>query len=55
MSRADVKSPITREDYVIILGYAWVVLNLYSSNLNLLSHTALVLNDIQIILNNLNY
>lgn len=55
MSKADVHSPITREDYVVILGYALTVFNLFNSNLNLLNETAVVLNDIQVILNSINY
>ena len=54
MQKANVTSPITREDYVIILGYSMVLSNLYSMK-GLLQSTLSILNDIQIILNNLNY
>lgn len=55
MHKAGVKSPITREDYVILLGYSMVITSLYQSKQNILNDTATVLNDIQIILNNLSF
>ena len=54
MRKANVKTPITREDYVIILGYSIVISSLYTVK-GLLSSTASILNDIQIILNGLSY
>ena len=55
MTKADVKSPITREDYVILLGYTMVISNIYHAGINILNETAVILNDIQIILNELSY
>lgn len=55
MEKANVKAPITREDYVIILGYTMVVTNIYNAKINILNETASILNKIQIILNKLNY
>lgn len=55
MHKADVKSPITREDYVILLGYSMVISSLYQSKQDILNDTATVLNNIQIILNNLSF
>lgn len=55
IDKADVKSPITREDYVILLGYTMVINNIYSSKANILNETANILNEIQIILNRLSY
>ena len=55
MGKAEVKAPITREDYVILLGYTMVVSNIYNSKTNILNETATILNEIQIILNRLSY
>lgn len=46
------KAPITPEDYVQILGYAYVLSNLRMSNLSLLDSTREIINQISIILNN---
>ena len=46
------KAPITPEDYVQILGYAYVMSNLRMSNLSLLDSTREIINQISIILNN---
>ena len=55
MQKANTKTPITREDYVILLGYSMVVSNMYQAKQNILNDTATILNNIQIILNNLSY
>lgn len=55
LDKADVKSPITREDYVIVLGYSIVVSSLYQAKANILNETASMLNEIQIILNRISY
>ena len=55
IDKADVKTPITREDYVILLGYTMVINNIYSSKANILNETGSILNEIQIILNRLSY
>ena len=47
-----IKSPITPEDYVQVLGYAYVMANLRMANLRLLESTRLLINQIEIILNN---
>jgi hypothetical protein len=46
------KAPITPEDYVQILGDAYVLSNLRMSNLSLLDSTREIINQISIILNN---
>lgn len=46
------KAPITPEDYVQILGYAYVLSNLRMANLTLLDSTRSIINEIGIILNN---
>ena len=55
LNKAEVKTPITREDYVIILGYTVVLGNIYASKPNILNETGSILNEIQIILNRLSY
>lgn len=55
LDKAEVKTPITREDYVIILGYTVVLGNIYASKPNILNETGSILNEIQIILNRLSY
>ena len=55
LDKAGVKAPITREDYVILLGYDMVISAIYQSKGNILNDTASILNDIQIILNRLSY
>ena len=49
---AEVKAPITPQDYISVLGYSFVLENLKVSNFNLLESTRLLINDIDIILNN---
>lgn len=49
---AGVKKPITPQDYVTILGYAYVMSNLRMAGLKLLDKTQVVMNEIQILLNN---
>lgn len=48
----EVKTPITPEDYVTVLGYALVMANIRMSNLSLLNYNQELLNQINIILNN---
>ena len=52
---AGAQAPITREDYVILLGYSLVVTNIYNSKINIYNDTNSILNEIQIILNGINY
>ena len=52
MKEANVKSPITPNDYIKILGYAYVTFNLKVSNLGLWDRAKVILNEISQILNN---
>lgn len=49
---AGVKTPITPQDYVTVLGYALVIANIRMSNLSLLNYNRELINNISIILNN---
>lgn len=51
LKEANVKSPVTPQDYITALGYAYVMSNLRMANLPLLDRTKVVVNNIQIILN----
>lgn len=55
MKKVDVKSPVTAQDYVTILGYALVIANIRMSNLKLLDRTYEIYNDIVKLLNGINY
>lgn len=55
MKKANVKSPITAQDYVTILGYAFVMDNIRMARLNLLDKAWKIYNDINVILNDINY
>lgn len=55
MKKADVKTPITAQDYVTILGYAFVIDNIRMARLNLLERAWKVYNDITILLNDIKY
>ena len=46
-----VKTPITPQDYITILGYAYVMSNLRMANLTLLDRTKVIVNNIQVLLN----
>lgn len=46
------KAPITPQNYITILGYAYVLANLKMANLKLLNDTSALINRINIILNN---
>ena len=52
MKKAQIKTPITPNDYIAVLGYANVMANLRMANLKLLDRTYKIFNDIEIILNN---
>ena len=52
MKQVGVKSPITPQNYITILGYAYVIANLRMANLSLLDAARAVMNEISIILNN---
>lgn len=45
------KSPITPQDYITVLGYAYVMSNLRMARLELADRTKVIINDIQILLN----
>lgn len=55
MKQTNVKTPITAQDYVSILGYALVMANIRMANLELENKTHCIYNDILVILNDLNY
>ena len=55
MKKADVKTPITAQDYVTILGYAFVMDNIRMARLNLLEKAWKIYNDITILLNDIKY
>lgn len=56
MKSAGVKTPITSQDYISVLGYALVMANIRMANLRLPNETYKIYNEISIILNNdLNY
>ena len=46
------KAPITPQNYITILGYAYVLANFRMANLSLLNHTRDLINKISIVLNN---
>ena len=51
IKEAKVKAPITPQDYITVLGYAYVMSNLRMANLALADKTKVIINDIQILLN----
>ena len=51
LTSANVKSPITPQDYITVLGYAYVMSNLRMARLPLADRTKVLVNDIQILLN----
>ena len=51
----DVKSPVTKDDYINVLGYAFVIVNIEVSNLPLRNEARDILNKIRILLNSLSY
>ena len=55
MEKANIKSPITSEDYITILGYSFVMANVRMARLNLLDKVHKIYNDIEILLNSISY
>lgn len=55
MKKADVKTPITAQDYVSLLGYALVTTNIRMANIKMLDRTYLIYNKLSVILNSINY
>ena len=51
MKKAGEKAPITPQDYITVMGYAYVMANLRMAKLNLLNTTREVINEIEIMLN----
>lgn len=51
MKEADVKTPITPQDYITVVGYAYVMSNLRMAQLKLLEQTKSIINEIEILLN----
>ena len=52
LKEAGVKTPVTPQNYITVLGYAYVLSNLRMAGLNLLDKTRVIMNEIEIILNN---
>lgn len=46
------KAPITPQNYITVLGYAYVMSNLRMANLKLLDRTKVLINEIEVLLNN---
>ena len=55
LEKAKVKSPITPEDYITVLGYSFIMANIRMARLNLLDKVHKIYNDIEILLNSINY
>lgn len=56
IKEAEIKSPITANDYITILGYALVMANIRMANLHMPNYAYEVYNEISVMLNNnLNY
>ena len=55
MEKAKIKTPITSEDYITILGYSYVMANIRMARLNFLDKVHKIYNDIEILLNGINY
>ena len=55
MKKAGVKTPITAQDYITILGYAFVMDNIRMARLNLLEKAWKIYNSITILLNDISY
>lgn len=52
LKEVESKTPITPQNYITILGYAYVMSNLRMANLPLLDKTRILINEIEILLNN---
>ena len=55
MKKTDIKTPITAQDYISILGYSLIIANIRMSNLKLLDRTYIIYNDITKLLNSIKY
>ena len=55
LEKAKVKTPITKDDYVTILGCSFIMANIRMARLNLLDKVHKIYNDIEILLNSINY
>lgn len=55
MEKVNIKTPITPEDYITILGYSFVMANIRMARLNLLDKVHKIYNDIEILLNGISY
>ena len=51
LKSVETKSPITPQDYITVLGYAYVMANLRMANLKLADRTKVLINKIEILLN----
>lgn len=55
LEKAKVNTPVTKDDYVTILGYSFVMANIRMARLNLLDKVHKIYNDIEILLNSISY
>ena len=55
MEKANIKTPVTSEDYITILGYSFVMANIRMARLDMLNKTHEIYNNIEILLNSINY
>lgn len=51
LKEAETKAPITPQDYITVLGYAYVMANLRMARLPLADRTKVIINQIEILLN----
>lgn len=52
LKQVNSKAPITPQNYITVLGYAYVLSNIRMANLNLLDRTRVLVNEIEVLLNN---
>lgn len=55
LKKANVDTPVTKDDYVTILGYSFMMANIRMARLNLLDKVHKIYNDIEILLNGISY
>lgn len=55
MEKANMKTPITSEDYITVLGYSYVMANIRMAKVSMLDKARKIYNDIEIMLNSISY
>lgn len=55
MEKANMKTPITSEDYITVLGYSYVMANIRMAKVSMLDKARKIYNDIEIMLNSVSY